>query len=205
MTYDPVNNQYTWGCGSSYFQTMATYMAYANGQCVYANTTSTIQNCYGEDIAYTPSSGYIEYCDYDYCNFKDNAAPNGCIESKGLADLSIDYLSCLIGTEYFCDTNKFITEMGCTDIETMNAANGACYCNIHRTIYPLISNELQTYVQYFMDYYFSLGNIYDNYLGCESSVTCDLKDNGTFITTSTTSDTDRPMITSTTIRINNTL
>ena len=91
------------------------------------------------------------------------------------------------GSQYVCDNN--ITEIDCVGIETATRAYSSCYCDYWRTLYPLLSDELQASLEYTLDYFNSFANFGEEYLGCDWRITCDLKDNDTLISTSTTSTT----------------
>ena len=182
--YEGDNFVYEWGCGSG-----AICEAFMGDKCFYANFEYTLTDCYGN----TEKDSITEYrycCTTDNCN-KMDIDVSQCEKSTGFTDMYKGYWECLT------DATSPVYEYGCSDVDeiTCDALNemykyqAGCWCKVYSLLSDEVSEDSQTVLQEEADSLMAQYSMYNDVLGCDIDLSCDISSDGAIVDESATTTT----------------
>ena len=186
--YDPTDNgnyKYEWRCsGDDVF-----CEAFANGECIFTNSSITYTDCYGATNTQTFYQ-YQKCCTGDNCNH-ENIDIDSCTQSAEYDALFTSYYGCLYdpnGAQLTIGCDDYVSKISCDDVEALFTQQTTCQCDLYKTVYNGLSASSQAILQSEVDGLFSSLSAWDTVLGCGIDLSCDLSET----TNPTSNPTDAP-------------
>ena len=163
-------HDYDWGCGNGAF--CEAFANDSNGECVYVNTNITdVVGIYVE-----LSFEYMYCCDGDNCNHVDIDIST-CKYSADLENFYGEFWKCLYSEDsvyWQLGNSDNVDVSGCVVLLDFFKAEADCYCNGYSDIYGRVSSETQTLLKTDVMYLMELYSQFNEVLGCDIKLVCDL-------------------------------
>eukprot|EP01084_Bolivina_argentea_P059274 108215_1 len=179
---------YTWGCAVAMDGLICE--AFANGECIYYNTTVSVlpgilQDC--SSSMYT-LEGY-QYCckSGDNCNH-ENIELNSCKRSVRYEELIQQYDSCVTDVYEKYQCNNDMMEITCDGLSEYYNAIAKCRCKRMYGFFEKVSSETKVLLQEAITTDFQTYSEWNTVLGCDIGFTCDLSSGGTVTMVDSTDD-----------------
>ena len=154
--------------------------AFANGKCIYMNLTSTYTDCSGAIFKDKPFTEVLKCCDPSIdgpnCNH-ETIDINSCERNAEYEEAMQSYHGCPTAAEstlreYYCNDN--VTEISCDPIQAIYEEQAFCECKLFSVYYSKIGSNSKTALQAEMDGFMSTLSVWNDVLGCDIYISCDL-------------------------------
>ena len=172
-TQEDWGDAYEWGCGTG-----ATCQAFSDGYCSFVDVELSVADCNG-GIQNSTVKQYFYCCDGENCNYgiSDVDINTECTRSQAYENLYKDYYGCLYAPNsarytYRCDDD--VQEITCTAVEAIFSQQVDCDCAAYRELYNLVDPASQQSIQDDIDKILDGYNEWNDVLGCNFQLTCDL-------------------------------
>eukprot|EP01084_Bolivina_argentea_P070370 127926_1 len=160
----------SWSCGGGSF-----CEAYANGKCVYYDTTFSFTDCYGN--LQTTTNGFLyEYCcTTDNCNHQ-NINISQCERATQFEKVYQTFNQCLRESYHECYEVDYIDDINCNGLWLFYTTYLECYCEYYASIYDNLSSGSQQKLQLTMNDMYVDFNKWNKVLGCDMQSPCDISE-----------------------------
>jgi len=177
---DDGNDYGNWGCHTSPFCSMYG----ANGECFYYEAEVEYEDCDG--VTQTESrKDYTYCCNTDDCNFVD-VDKSTCTKSIELSDVIAAFYECLVAEDVnlFSDdcTSFEEEEISCDNVVEMYGATAECYCAVYSQLWADANDDWKPWVKSVIDEFMASFSGWNEPLGCDIDITCDVTTEGGEIT-----------------------